>query len=268
MVDGQSGSREICPPGGPRARPPPPRAWGGLRDRGWIVTTVSMPARQEELHEELRRRSARVLFDDRRGLSPTRPGVTRTLPFLSRFTAGTVEGAEVKHEDSDLAKSDPNSTEVRSKRSSARSAWSQTLPAADRLVLVMGGGAVWDRETGLVWQQSPSTAAQDWLGAKPFATVGLWAVAEGGDFRPFRSWPAWWIGRRFIRASPMATRLPTCKRVTTGRRPATPIPSSLAPHGSCSSTMAMWVPRSRRAPDSSGVYAAAKGRIPSDSVVA
>lgn len=35
--------------------------------------------------------------------------------------------------------------------------WSQVLPAAQRFQLVMGGVAVLDKETGLVWERSPST---------------------------------------------------------------------------------------------------------------
>jgi len=45
-------------------------------------------------------------------------------------------------------------------------AWSQILPAADRFQLVMGGAAVLDRETGLVWEQSPSTSLFSWLNAQ------------------------------------------------------------------------------------------------------
>jgi hypothetical protein len=41
-------------------------------------------------------------------------------------------------------------------------AWSQILPAADRFQLVMGGAAVLDKETGLVWVQSPDTTFPDW----------------------------------------------------------------------------------------------------------
>ena len=33
--------------------------------------------------------------------------------------------------------------------------WSQVLPASERFELVMGGQAVLDKETGLVWEQSP-----------------------------------------------------------------------------------------------------------------
>ncbi len=40
--------------------------------------------------------------------------------------------------------------------------WSQTLPTATRFVLVLGGAGVLDRETGLVWEQSPSTTKTQW----------------------------------------------------------------------------------------------------------
>lgn len=46
--------------------------------------------------------------------------------------------------------------------------WSQTLPAADRFVLVMptsanpGGEAVLDKETGLVWERSPAGTTLSW----------------------------------------------------------------------------------------------------------
>jgi hypothetical protein len=44
-------------------------------------------------------------------------------------------------------------------------AWSQTLTAAQRFVLVLGGNAVLDKETGLVWERSPSSTMTDWSNA-------------------------------------------------------------------------------------------------------
>ena len=44
-------------------------------------------------------------------------------------------------------------------------AWNQILPAADRFELVMGGAAVLDKETGLVWEQSPDTSTRIWTSA-------------------------------------------------------------------------------------------------------
>ncbi len=55
-------------------------------------------------------------------------------------------------------------------------AWDKTLPADDpggpcpsnssRFTCVMGGAAVRDNETGLVWEQSPSTTPQTWENAQ------------------------------------------------------------------------------------------------------
>ena len=46
-------------------------------------------------------------------------------------------------------------------------AWSQILPAAERFVLVMGGAGVLDKETGLVWEQSPDgTTTSIWEDAQ------------------------------------------------------------------------------------------------------
>ncbi len=53
--------------------------------------------------------------------------------------------------------------------------WSQDLPAAERFVLVLGGAAVLDKETGLVWEQAPNSDQASWLAAQPFCndrTVG------------------------------------------------------------------------------------------------
>jgi len=45
-------------------------------------------------------------------------------------------------------------------------AWAQVLPTTQRFVLVMGGAAVLDKETGLVWEQSPQTTTHQWSGAR------------------------------------------------------------------------------------------------------
>jgi hypothetical protein len=41
--------------------------------------------------------------------------------------------------------------------------WHQTFPASERFVLVMGDEAVVDKETGLVWQKSPSDTKRNWF---------------------------------------------------------------------------------------------------------
>jgi len=49
--------------------------------------------------------------------------------------------------------------------------WSQILPAAERFVLVMGGAGVLDKETGLVWEQSPNEPARTWVDAQLFCNI-------------------------------------------------------------------------------------------------
>jgi hypothetical protein len=45
--------------------------------------------------------------------------------------------------------------------------WDQTFPAATRFIVLtnMASQAVLDRETGLVWEQSPGTPTRSWTGA-------------------------------------------------------------------------------------------------------
>jgi hypothetical protein len=44
--------------------------------------------------------------------------------------------------------------------------WSQILPAEVRFELVLGGVGVLDKETGLVWERSPSTSIINWIEAQ------------------------------------------------------------------------------------------------------
>ena len=48
-------------------------------------------------------------------------------------------------------------------------AWYQKLPASDRFQLVLDDAAVLDKETGLVWEQSPDTTTQIWSTAIYYA---------------------------------------------------------------------------------------------------
>ena len=43
--------------------------------------------------------------------------------------------------------------------------WGQKLPAAERFALVLDGNGVLDKETGLVWEKSPSTTLYTWVSA-------------------------------------------------------------------------------------------------------
>src|SRR6266446_7891067 len=65
-------------------------------------------------------------------------------------------------------------------------AWSQTLPGAQRFVLVMGAAAVLDKETGLVWEKSPSPRDSNWLDAQlhcNLSTVGGLDQQHAGNGR-------------------------------------------------------------------------------------
>jgi hypothetical protein len=61
----------------------------------------------------------------------------------------------------------------------ATPSWDQTLPASTRFIVLtnMGGAAVLDRETGLVWEQSPDgTNGYNWEGAQ----IHCNALTKGG----------------------------------------------------------------------------------------
>ena len=50
----------------------------------------------------------------------------------------------------------------------ATPSWDQTLPAATRFIVLtnMASQAVLDRETGLVWEQSPDATTRNWIDAQ------------------------------------------------------------------------------------------------------
>jgi Protein of unknown function (DUF1566) len=56
----------------------------------------------------------------------------------------------------------------------ATPSWDQQLPASTRFIVLSNWSsvAVLDRETGLVWEQSPSTATSDW-GSQSFHCINL-----------------------------------------------------------------------------------------------
>ena len=55
-------------------------------------------------------------------------------------------------------------------------------PGRFRVLWDFNNAAVLDRETGLVWEQSPDTGTRDWLVAHRFCIAGRWgiAIAKGG----------------------------------------------------------------------------------------
>lgn len=55
----------------------------------------------------------------------------------------------------------------------ATPSWDQTLPANTRFIVLsnMNGDAVLDRETGLVWEKSPSTSTSSWFDAQLYCNI-------------------------------------------------------------------------------------------------
>ncbi len=57
--------------------------------------------------------------------------------------------------------------------------WYQVLPALQRFQLVMGGNAVLDRETGLVWVKAPDTLPWEWHAAVSYCYSLDWGGRSG-----------------------------------------------------------------------------------------
>ena len=85
---------------------------------------------------------------------------------VGALTAARVEaaplGAAVSGVQKSVNKLQTDVDKIQSQLDEIPPAWSQILPAADRFELVMGKAAVLDRETGLVWEKSPSTSKFKW----------------------------------------------------------------------------------------------------------
>lgn len=60
----------------------------------------------------------------------------------------------------------PSHQDLQNQIDSIPPAWSRTLPAAQRFVLVLGDAAVLDKETGLVWERAPDTNPGAWMAAQ------------------------------------------------------------------------------------------------------
>jgi len=49
--------------------------------------------------------------------------------------------------------------------------WDQLLPAAERFQIAMGGAAILDKETGLVWEKNPEINSQLWADVGTLCTA-------------------------------------------------------------------------------------------------
>lgn len=68
-----------------------------------------------------------------------------------------------------------SASSVEGRRDRIPPTWSRVLAASDRFQTVMGGAAVLDRETGLVWERDPDTVQVGWADASYYCyqrTIG------------------------------------------------------------------------------------------------
>ena len=65
--------------------------------------------------------------------------------------------------------------------------WNTIIQVNRFQVVLFGNAAVFDRETGLVWEQSPDTTPQNWLNAQARCNT---KTVKAGVFPRFRNWLA------------------------------------------------------------------------------
>jgi Protein of unknown function (DUF1566) len=90
----------------------------------------------------------------------------------------------------------------------ATPSWDQTLPSSTRFIVLsnFGSAAVLDRETGLVWERSPSTTWINWYDARTYCNS-------------------------LILANRMGWRLPTIQELASLVDPSVPFPGPTLPSG-------------------------------------
>jgi hypothetical protein len=118
----------------------------------------------------------------------------------------------------------------------ANPSWDQTLPASTRFIVLsnMGGAAVLDRETGLVWEQSPTAPPTSpntftWLEAQDHCNTLTVGNRKGWRLPTIQELASLVDGDPLTlsaRGSHPAIPLLTCSRPSTGRLLPTSIPAS------------------------------------------